>query len=70
MAEQGLVESLRQCARKHRFVSAAIFGRYKHGYRTPASRLASYGLLGFLAVSTNETKAVRVSFPDVPEIQE
>jgi hypothetical protein len=26
MAEQGLVESPRQCARTHCFVSAAIFG--------------------------------------------
>jgi len=40
MAEQGLVESLRQCARKHCFVSATIFGRYKHGYGTPPSLLA------------------------------
>jgi len=70
MAEQGLVESLRQCTRKHCFVSAAIFGRYKHGYGTPPSLLVWYGHLGFLTVSTNEMTAVRLSFPDVPEIQE
>jgi hypothetical protein len=70
VAEQGLVVSLRQCARKHCFVSAAMFGHYKHGYGTPLSLLASYGLLGFLVVSTNEMTTVKFSFPHVLEIQE